>query len=198
MGMHQGSVLSPLTVVDVVNECAREGVLSELLYADDLVLMSETIEVLRNRFLEWKGAFESKGMKVSLGKTKVMVSSGITQNGLSKSKVDPCLDSLRVKANSVLCVQCGRWTHGRCARVKRVTPMFLRNLTCRKCEGNIGEAVEQEENVCDAMETVKKSKYLGDRVSAGGGCEASVTARTRCGELSLGNAVSCCMAGDFI
>ena len=31
-------------VVDVVTEFAREGVLSELLYADDLVLMSETIE----------------------------------------------------------------------------------------------------------------------------------------------------------
>ena len=25
--------------------------------------------------------------------------------------------------------------------------MFARNFTCRKCEVNIGEAVEQEENV---------------------------------------------------
>ena len=41
------SVLSPflfVVVVDVVTEFAREGALSELLYADDLVLMSETIE----------------------------------------------------------------------------------------------------------------------------------------------------------
>ena len=39
MGMHQGSVLSPFlfaVVVDVVTEFAREGVLSELLYANDL------------------------------------------------------------------------------------------------------------------------------------------------------------------
>ena len=44
--MHQGSVLSPFlfaVMVDVVTEFAREDVLSELLYADDLVLMSETI-----------------------------------------------------------------------------------------------------------------------------------------------------------
>ena len=61
-----------------------------------------------------EGGFESKGLKVNLGDTKVLVVSGFTQNGLSKSKVDPCgVCSLRVKANSVLCVQCGRWTHGR-------------------------------------------------------------------------------------
>ena len=44
--MHQVSVLSPFlfaVVVDVVTELASEDLLSELLYADDLVLMSKTI-----------------------------------------------------------------------------------------------------------------------------------------------------------
>ena len=31
------------------------------------------------------------------------------------------------------------------------------------------------------METVRQFTYLGDRVSAGRGCEAAVTTRTRCG-----------------
>ena len=131
--------------------------------------MSETIEGLWGKFLKWKEAFESKGLTANLGKTKVMVSTGITQDGLSKSKVDPCgVCSLRVKTNSVLCVQCGKWIHGRCAGVKRVTPMFSRNFTCRKCEGNIGESVEQEEKLCDDVETVWGFTYLGDRVSGGG------------------------------
>ena len=119
VGMHLRSVLLSFVfgvVVDVITEFAREGALSELMYADDLVLMSGTIVGLRNKFLKWMGAFKSKGLKVNLGKTKVMVSSGNTQDGLSKSNVGSCgVCSLRVKANSVLCVQCGRWIHGRCA-----------------------------------------------------------------------------------
>ena len=99
-----------LVVVVDVAEFAREGMLSELLYADDLVLMSETIEGLRDKFLQWMETLVSKGLKINHGKTKVMVSGVITQDNLSKSKVDPCgVFSLRVKSNSVLCVQCGRW-----------------------------------------------------------------------------------------
>ena len=58
-----------------------------------------------------------------------------------------------------------------------MTPKFVRICTCRKCEGNIGEAVDQEEKLCDEVETVREVTYLGDRVSAGGRCEAAVTAR---------------------
>ena len=39
-------------VVDVVTELAREGMLRDLLYADDLVLMNEMVERFGNVFLE--------------------------------------------------------------------------------------------------------------------------------------------------
>ena len=46
VGEHQGSVLSPFsfaTVIDVVTEEARKGLFHEIFYADDLVLMSDSI-----------------------------------------------------------------------------------------------------------------------------------------------------------
>ena len=57
-----------------------------------------------------------------------MVSGGITKDGMSKSKFEPCgVCSLRVKANSVLGAQCGKLIHSRCAEVKKVTPKSTRN-----------------------------------------------------------------------
>ena len=70
--------------------------------------MSETIKGFMNKLLKWKEAFESKGLKVNLGKTKASQIS-ITKDGMSKSKVDPCgVCSLRAKVNSALYVQCGK------------------------------------------------------------------------------------------
>ena len=63
-----------------------ERALSELLYFDDLVLMSETIDRLRNKFLMWQEAVDSKGFNVDLGETNVMVCGSITKDGMSKGK----------------------------------------------------------------------------------------------------------------
>ena len=52
--------------------------LSELLYADDLFLMSETIDGFRNKFRKFE-AFKSKRLKANLEKTKAMVSVGMTR-----------------------------------------------------------------------------------------------------------------------
>ena len=52
VGLHQASVLSPLlfaAVMGVVSSEARSGLLSELLYADALVIMAPTMEQLGRR-----------------------------------------------------------------------------------------------------------------------------------------------------
>ena len=56
--------------------------------------------------LEMKGAFWSKGLKVNLGETIVIISRDISKDGLSRNKVYPIgVCSLKVTASSVLCVE---------------------------------------------------------------------------------------------
>ena len=68
-------------------------------------------------------------------------------------------------------------------------------LHAKKCEENIGEVVDQEEKLCNEVETVTEFTYHGDRVSAGGGCEAAVTARRWHGWVKFN---ACCMTVDFL
>ena len=73
VGVHQGSVLSPLLfaiIVNVITENVRKGVVNELLYADDLALTSEDMKDLKERFWNWKTALERKGLKVNTKKQK--------------------------------------------------------------------------------------------------------------------------------
>ena len=132
VGVHQGFVLSPLVfaiAVDVISENAREGLMYEILYADDLVLMSESMQNLKKKFSKWKEAFKSKGLKVNLKKTKVMVSG--SKGEVLKSKVDPCAKcGKRVMANSVMCTKCGKWVHGKYAKMKRVTSTLTKGFAC--------------------------------------------------------------------
>ena len=82
--------MSPLLfaiMVDVVTQNARKGLMKEVFFADDLVLMSEMVEGLKKRFLKWRSALESKGLKLNLEKTKVMVCG--SKSEVICSRIDP-------------------------------------------------------------------------------------------------------------
>ena len=66
--VHQGSVLSPLLFIIVLEVLFRELCTSypwELVYSDDLVLLADTMD---------ENHLEAKGLKVNMGKTKIMIS----------------------------------------------------------------------------------------------------------------------------
>ena len=64
-------MLSPLffaIVFDVVTENERKNGLFEILYVDNLVLISEIMDDLKRRFCSYKEGHESKNMKVNTPK----------------------------------------------------------------------------------------------------------------------------------
>ena len=69
VGVHQGSVLSLLLfniVLEALSREFREGLLWELLYADDLALMAEMKEELLEKVKHWKDGMERKGLRVNI------------------------------------------------------------------------------------------------------------------------------------
>jgi len=92
VGMHQGSALSPLLFVIVMEAISREFRVAlpwELLCADVLVVIAETEEDLIRRLNEWKNNVENRGMRVNINKTKVIIS-GERQKPEQKAARWPC------------------------------------------------------------------------------------------------------------
>jgi len=71
---HQGSALSPLLFVIVMEALSREfrvGLTWELLYADALVVIAETEDLIKT-LNEWKDFVDNRGMRVNMN--RIMIS----------------------------------------------------------------------------------------------------------------------------
>ena len=109
VGVHQGS--SPLLFIIVLEALSREfrcGVPWEDLYADDLVIIAESLEECVRRLLTWKEAMEEKGLRVNAGKTKIMIC-GTGLDLLRSSGEFPCAEwaatASSAKAVSIGCIR---------------------------------------------------------------------------------------------
>ena len=137
VGLHQGSVLSPLLfviVMEVISRELRAGLSLELLYADVLILMAVSEESLRDKIVKWKSGLEAKGLKMNTGKTKVMFSCSMKDKVEEKGKWLCGVCKKGVGNNSILCHGCKKWIHKRCSGVKGSLRNASQSFFCRCCK----------------------------------------------------------------
>ena len=178
----EGSVLSPLLFIIVLEALSCEfrcGVPWEDLYADDLVKIAESLEECVRKLLTWKEAMEEKGLRVNAGKTMIMIC-GTGLDLLQSSGEFPCaVCRTGVGSNSIFCKGCKHCVHKKCSGLKPLTedPDY-RCTRCQRTACPLDGRPQREIQVGpDKLEVVASFCYLGDLLSAAGGCELSTTTR---------------------
>jgi len=138
-GVHQGSALSPLLFIIVMEEVSkrtRQGVPWEILFADDLAIMSDKKETLAVRLEQWKNALEAAGLKVNINKTKVMKFDRHASRKAVTGKYPCCKCGRGVGANSIQCTKCQKWTHAKCTKIKGGLTKATASYKCILCSSN--------------------------------------------------------------
>ena len=79
-----------------------------------MALVIETFEDLKGRLEAWKGALESKGLRVHFKKTKMMISSENAEKVAMEVKFHCAVCRKGVGINSILCQIYRCWLHKRC------------------------------------------------------------------------------------
>ena len=182
VSVHQGSVLSPLLFIIVLKALPRKflsGVPWEDLYADDLVIITDSLEECVRRLLTWKEAMEEKGQRVNAGKTMIC---GTGLDLLQSSGKFPCaIYCTGVGSNSIFCKICKHWVHKKCSGLKCLTKdPYYRCTLCQGTAHPLDDRPQREVQVGpDKLEMVASFCYLGDMLSAAGGCELSTTTRVK-------------------
>ena len=168
--------------MEAISHHFRTGCPWELLYADDLVIIAETLTELLEKFRVSKANLESKGLHVNVGKTKILLSVHNAHKPVDESKFPCGVCNRSVGINSVKCHACGFCVHKRCSNIKGPLKPNT-NFKCKKCRGEVSNAyISESEPVVfngEEIEKVSSFCYLGDFVEKRGGCFHATTARIR-------------------
>ena len=101
---------------------------------------------------------------------------------LQSSGEYPCaVCSTGVGNNCIYCNGCKLWVHKKCSGLRGLTPNP--DYRCARCMGNARPIDGRPQNEVqvrpDKLEVVASFCYLGDMLSAGGGCEIKVLTRVK-------------------
>ena len=159
----------------------RVGVPGELFFAEDLVIIATSLEECVERVKAWKEGLESKGLHVNMTKTKFMAS-GLGLDILHDSGKFPCtVCRTGVGRSSIRCSKCNLWVHYKeCSGLKTLAEDM--SFECPRCRGEPGVHPIDGRPFKGGWGwwLCARFCYLGDMLSAGGGCMAAATTRCRC------------------
>ena len=181
VGVHQGSVLSPLLFILIMEEatksCASGGPW-ELLYADDLVLTAESKSELERKFREWKSHMEDRGLKVNIEKTKFMITGDDEAEPVEMGEYPCGVCGRGVGVNSIPCVHCQKWCHKRCSGLRSLRGVV--DFCCPSCSRQRSNSATEDLVVDgEVVQKVMDFRYLGDVVGSEGGSDRALKCRTR-------------------
>ena len=186
VGVYQGSALSPLLFLVVLEAISREyrrGLPKEMLYADDLVLIAENMEEAEDLYRGWRDGLKVKGLRVNVDKTKVMICRPGAGRRIEMGNWPCAVCGRGVGVNSIRCTQCEDWVHARCSGVGGPLAGREADYVCPPCLGVrvVDDLPEFVELAGERLECVREFRYLGDVISADGRVVASSVARVRSG-----------------
>ena len=180
VSFHQGAVLSPLLFLIIMEALSREfrvGCPWELLYADDPVLIAETLENLKKKLKVWKDNIEAKGLQVNVHKTKPVCSKHNLPVKSVPVKWSCSFCCKGVGISSTFYQSCNHWIYKRCSKIKgslKADPSFK----CNACTNNIMTISQDGPEVIignDKFEVVDSFHYLGDSIGHSGSCFKATT-----------------------
>ena len=147
------------------------------------MVSAQSMDELLVKLRRWSSEMEKKGLRVNMAKTKLMVS-GSNFDVLRKSGKYPCgVCQAGVGRNAIQCGGCKQWVHKKCSGIKGLLTSDL-NFRCARCLGTArpvdGRLVKEMMIGDEKLEVVPEFCYLGDMLSAGGGCELASITRCKC------------------
>ncbi|KAK3516882.1 hypothetical protein QTP70_028199, partial [Hemibagrus guttatus] len=146
VGLHQGSALSPFLfaiVMDQLSEEVRQESPWTMMFADDIMICSESREQVEENLERWRFALERRGMKVSRSKTEYMCVNEREGSG-----------TVRLQGEEVKKVQ----------EFKYLGSTVHSNGECGK---EVGCELEEKERFWSELDEVMESIPTGERVVIG-------------------------------
>jgi hypothetical protein len=109
----------------------------ELLHADDLVLLADSMKELIEKVKRWRAGLEENGLRINLCKTKIMKCCDVSHQ-VEQSCKFPCeICGKGVGSNSIKCTSCMAWIHKKCSAVKGRLQNVADIFKSTECASNV-------------------------------------------------------------